>query len=79
MAEPTKAKICKIGIAWGMEKQYQVKTITNSTKYTPGQWLDIPDVEALCADPNWDVVITDDVNFGAVIAAFLGAAVTKFA
>jgi len=53
------AKEVKIGLVWGV-RQYEVKTITNSTRFKPGEWLNVDVVEQLCNDPNWDVSIADN-------------------
>lgn len=52
-------KTIKLGLVWGVH-QYEVKTITNSTKYKPGQWLGADEVQQLCDDPKWDVAIADN-------------------
>ena len=65
------AKVFKLGLVWG-ERQYEVKTITNSTRYTPGQWLNPPEVQKLCDDAAWDVTITDDQTFQLIVGAIAG-------
>ncbi len=52
-------KQIKLTLAWGIN-QYEVKTITNTTRYKPGQWLSVAEVEELCKSPNWDILISDD-------------------
>ena len=65
-------KPVKIGLVWGIG-QYEVKTITNSTLYKPGQWLSIEQVEALCKTPNWDITIADDETFQHIIGMVINA------
>jgi len=70
-------KVCKLGLVYGQKAlggQYEVKTITNSTLFTPGQWLDPPRVQALCDDPTWDVTIADDQTFQMILSTVLGGA-----
>jgi hypothetical protein len=59
-------KALKITLIWGIH-QYEVKTITNSTLFKPGQWLSVEQVEALCHNPYWDVAIADDQTFQALL------------
>lgn len=66
----------KLGLVWGV-KEYQVKTITNSTRHKPGEWLSVEEVQKLCDDPAWDVTIADDQTFQAIVGALTGAATQK--
>jgi hypothetical protein len=59
-------KQVKLGLIWGI-KQYQVKTITNSTRYKPGEWISVAEVDRINSDPNWDVSIADDQTFQAIL------------
>jgi hypothetical protein len=39
---------------------YEVKSITNSTWYKPGDWLSVESVEKIIATlPNWEVVMAE--------------------
>ena len=42
-------------VAWPLS--YEVKTVTNSVEFWPGQQVLKDTVERLCADQNWSVTI----------------------
>lgn len=58
MSDPTKKY--QLGLVWGTLGQYQVKTISNSTEFKPGEWISVAQAEEVCRRPNWQVTIADD-------------------
>lgn len=38
-------------------RQWKVLQVTDSVKFNPGQWLEKPEVQALCEDGAWKVTI----------------------
>jgi hypothetical protein len=69
---PDTPKRYTIGLIWGTLGQYQVKTITNSTEFKPGEWLSVAQVDGLCKRPDWQVSIADDQ----LLTQLLGLAVS---
>lgn len=69
-----KDKEVSITLMWGMFcHAYQVKAITDTTYYHPGQWMDKAVAQELCNLPHVTVTMVDDdiLNF---ITAAVGAA-----
>lgn len=48
-----------LGLVWGIH-QYEVKSITNSVEFVPGEWLNKDIVAEVCARKDWEVTITDN-------------------
>jgi len=44
------------------EDRFRVVSVTNSTKFLPGQVLTKEEVDSVSGDPEWNVMITQDVN-----------------
>ena len=68
-------KTYQLGLVWGAFKQYEVKTITTSTEFKPGEWLSVQQVDQVCKRPDWQVTIADDQLFMQI----LGMAVSHVA
>lgn len=69
-----KGKKISLTLMFGMfSHAYQVKTITNTTYYKPGEWMSPEVAEQCCNLPNWEVTMVGDdiIQFitGAVGAA----------
>lgn len=64
-----------IVLAFG-ERQYKVVTITNSTAYVPGEWLNKPVVDALCKDKNWQVTMAQDQLLQSLFSGVTGRVIS---
>lgn len=69
--KPPAPKKHELMLVWGTH-QYLVKSITNSTKHKPGEWLNPSVVQELCDDPDWQVTIADDQIITNIVGTVLG-------
>jgi hypothetical protein len=57
--------------AWPLT--YEVKTVTNSVSFKPGEQLNRDAVLALCVDPDWEVTICSVDLLHLIPLPFVGA------
>jgi hypothetical protein len=64
-------KKISLGLTW-YGTAFQVKSITNSTYYRPGQWMTAEVAQKCCDIPNWEVTMVDND----ILGNLLGSAVS---
>lgn len=67
------AKEIEITLVWYV-KAYQVKSITNTIWYKPGQWLSPDVVQMLCGFPEWKVTMIDNDILQTIMGVLVGGA-----